>query len=406
MRPLVSLTAPTKQSKAAILFSKSVTPTGQNIHSSPKLDAYPYDILVVNGRTTHISDLIAGNYVAADDAETALALFIQQWADGQENFILSTSGSTGSPKAITITRQQMISSARRTQEALGLMKGNAALVCLHPDYIAGKMMLVRCFVIGMKILFVSPSANPFQHVGDHQIDFCAFVPLQLHDILLSPDKELLRRIQVVIIGGGPINEETVTNIQGLECRCYATYGMTETVSHIALRLLNTAKATTYYEVLPEVALSLDERGCLVIDSPSLPQRVVTNDVVELLDDKRFNWLGRWDNVINTGGIKILPEQLEEKIAVLFREASIQNRFYLDSLPDPRLGSKIVMIVEGSASLDAVSSSMLPLRLAEPYAYPKLILFIPGFIEAANGKINRNATTIHAFHASGSGHSSV
>ncbi len=364
---------------------------------------YDYDSLIVDGLTIHIDDVIAGKQVPATGAEGALFSFIQQWFAGQENFSLKTSGSTGTPKSITISRQQMIASALRTEQAIGLKQGDVALVCLHPDYIAGKMMLVRCFVTGMKIVFVSPSSNPFQKLGDREIDFCALVPLQIHDILQSSYKERLQRVKLVLTGGGALDPVTVKSLQELECRCYATYGMTETVSHIALRLLNTANATPHYVALPGVALSLDTRGCLVIDCDALPHRVFTNDVVELLDNERFIWLGRWDNVINTGGVKIIPEPIEEKIERIFRAAAIKNRFYLGSVPDRRLENKIALVIEGSVSRKLVRSSLLALKLEEPYGFPKLILFSPAFIEAANGKVNRSETTIQALQLD---HSSV
>jgi O-succinylbenzoic acid--CoA ligase len=367
---------------------------------------YPYDSLIVNGLPIHIDDLSAGKCLPADAFESALFSFVRQWLDGQETFVLRTSGSTGDPKEIEITREQMISSAFATQQVLGLKQGDSALVCLHPDYIAGKMMLVRCFVTGMRIFFLSPSANPLFHLGDQRIDLCALVPLQLHDVLQTPDSERLNQIRILLIGGGAIDEETIARLSDFTCKAFATYGMTETVSHIALRLLNTPDAKPYFTALPSVTLEVDPRGCLIINSPILTLPVITNDLVELVDKNKFVWIGRSDNVINSGGIKIIPERIEERITTMFRKASIANRFYVDSFPDSRLGDKVVLVVEGSVSADTIRSSLVPLKEVEPYAFPKLILFVPHFIQAANGKINRRATTNMAFRAAEPGSSSV
>jgi len=377
-------------------FLKSAIRTGQNTLNSRStsdklMSGYPFNSIVVNGVTVPIDDLMAGRHLPSLEIEAALFSFIQQWFNGQESFNLKTSGSTGIPKAITIPRDQMILSAKRTEKALGLRKGDTALVCLHPDYIAGKMMLVRCFVSGMKIVFSTPSGNPFDDINNHDIDFCALAPLQLHDILRSGNAARFNRVRTALIGGGKVSDDDIARLQEINCRCYSTYGMTETVSHVALRLLNTQDATEYYVALPGVTLALDERECLVIDSNWLAQPVITNDVVKLLDKKTFIWLGRWDNIINTGGLKIVPEQVEKEIEKCFRDAAIINRFFLASIPDPRLGNKVILVIEGMHSEEVVRSSLLALKHKQPYAHPQMLLFIPKFIESANGKINRNAT---------------
>ncbi|MEJ7645649.1 MAG: AMP-binding protein [Chryseolinea sp.] len=362
------------------------------------MSSYPYDSIVVNGRTIPIDDIMAGRHPPALEVEAALFSFIKDWLNARESFTLKTSGSTGVPKAITIARDQMITSAKRTQQVLGLKKGDTALVCLHPDYIAGKMMLVRCFVTGMKIVFAAPSGNPFYEIRDNDIDFCALVPLQVYHILQSGHLARLDRIRTVLIGGGKVTDDIIARLREIDCRCYSTYGMTETVSHVALRLLNTQDTTDCYVALPGVALSLDGRGCLVIDCAWLHQPVVTNDIVELRDNKTFIWLGRWDNIINTGGVKIVPEKIEEMIENCFRDASIGNRFFLASIPDLRLGNKVILVIEGTHPEEDIRTSLQALKVEEPYAYPQLLLFIPRFIEAGNGKVNRNATTLVAIQS--------
>src|SRR5262249_14794157 len=154
---------------------------------------------------------------------------------------------------------------------------------------------------------------PLEHLGSEAIDFSAMVPYQVHDILHSPHSEKLQQIGSLLIGGAALDDESLAMLQPFRCRCYATYGMTETVSDIALKRLNGSDATNDYKTLPGIAISHDERECLVIEAPHFEGRIVTNDVVQIKDAHTFAWLGRWDNIINTGGLKVMPEDLEVEI---------------------------------------------------------------------------------------------
>ncbi|MGC3946662.1 MAG: AMP-binding protein [Chryseolinea sp.] len=338
-----------------------------------------------------LDDIVADmTVVATTKFEEALFAFIRAWFTGVEHFSLTTSGSTGAPKRIAISRAQMMESARLTVQALQLTAGQTALICLSPEFIAGKMMIVRCLVADLRIVAVDPSSHPL-HSIEQRIDFTAMVPLQVHD-LLSIHHHSFANIGTVIIGGGAVAPEDIQMIQRLSCRFYATYGMTETVSHVALRRLNGAGASQHYSALPGITFARDDRNCLVIHWPIFGASIVTNDLVELLDREKFIWLGRWDNVINSGGRKILPETLEIRIGDVMKNAGYGDRFFIAGIPDVRLGTKMVLILESDDSDQNYSSLITLLKSSlQSFEVPKAILTCFPFIETQTGKINRNTT---------------
>ncbi|MBA4057912.1 MAG: acyl-CoA synthetase [Marivirga sp.] len=357
------------------------------------MNLYPYDSILLNGRTVEIPDILSGSTYPASEFEKSVFSFITEWLNGVENFIQHTSGSTGTPKAITISRTQMTASAELTERALELKKGYCALVCLSPQYIAGKMMLVRSFVTGMKIVAMEPAANPFKNLPTHQtIDFAALVPYQLRAIVDSDQSKYLDRMSTVIVGGATVDEDIINDLQAYGCNFYATYGMTETISHVALRPLNGSKASENFKTLSGISIELDDRGCLVIKWDKLPDKIITNDLVELTGDDTFRWLGRWDNVINTGGIKVIPEKLESTISKIFATLKLNQRFFVDGLNDEKLGTRVVLFVEGSLNADVsqrlkdIMSDTLP-----KYEVPRQILTIKSFVFTETDKINRKAT---------------
>lgn len=356
------------------------------------MNAYPFDTLLVNAREVNLNDVLQQQATGHDAFEDSLFSFIREWHSGVEQFSQHTSGSTGKPKTISVTRHQMTTSARLTAEALSLKTGDTALLCLSPDFIAGKMMVVRCLVTGMKMIAVTPSANPLELLGSEGIDFTAMVPYQVHDILHSTHPEKLQQIGSLLIGGAALDDESLAMLQPLRCRCYATYGMTETVSHIALKRLNGPDATEDYKTLPGIAIAQDERECLVIEAPHFDGKIVTNDVVQIKDAHTFAWLGRWDNIINTGGMKVMPEDVEAEIGKLFRAQKINNRYFIGSLPDGKLGSRIILILEGHVPVALRDALMTSLRGQLPgYKTPKEIFVVPRFQYTGSDKINRKET---------------
>lgn len=370
--------------------------TISNEHESA-MNVYPYESILINGRIVDIRDILSGSAYPASEFEKSTFTFITEWLSGRENFQQHTSGSTGTPKPITISRSQMAASSRMTEEALELKKGYHALTCLSPQYIAGKMMLVRSFLSGMKIIATEPTSNPFKNIPLHQpVDFAALVPYQLREILNSDQAAYLNRMRTIIVGGATVDDNTICDIQAYGCNIYATYGMTETISHIALRLLNGSKATENFKTLKGISIEADDRSCLVIKWDQLPDKIITNDIIELTGDNTFRWLGRWDNVINSGGIKIIPEKLEASISKIFTQLKIENRFFVDGLSDDKLGTRIVLFVEGAINTDTIQRLKDIMTSTIPkYEIPKEVLPVKSFVFTENGKINRKRTiTLH------------
>lgn len=322
--------------------------------------------------------------------------FIQEWLGSDATVKVKTSGSTGKPKNITIHRSQMEYSAQLTGKYLGLKQGDKALLCLSADYIAGKMMIARAFTLGLDLLLAEPVGNPLEHLpNDVVIDFTAMVPFQLKALLDLKHARLndrLSRIKHILLGGAPVSKELRGLLQSFPNHIYETFGMTETVSHIALKRLSNGGNDGYFETTDSaIILGQDDRDCLVVIAPELsPQPVITNDVVELKDERHFRWLGRVDNVINTGGIKLLPEELEQRISPF-----INDRFFFAAKPDTELGQRLVLVVEAAPygnDKTAVLQEQLKTVLGR-YELPKETIFIAPFVEAANHKINRKETLL-------------
>lgn len=313
--------------------------------------------------------------------------FLLDWLNEKDHIEVKTSGSTGAPKKIQIKKQFMVNSARATGRFFDLPAGTTALHCLPVDYIAGKMMLVRAMVLGWEIDLKLPKANPLDQVFKIY-DFCAMTPFQLDNSLSR-----LHLIRKLIVGGGPISSTQKNLVQGLSTEVYETYGMTETVTHIAARRINPKKKSSDpipFTVLPNVSVSTDDRDCLVIKAPQVSDElIVTNDVVELVSNKSFFLKGRFDNVINSGGIKLHPEQIEAKL-----EPLIPSRFFVTSLPDPALGEKLVLMVESDFSEEALLSLENEIKTSRKlgkYEIPKKIYFVEKFEETPSGKIHRGNT---------------
>jgi O-succinylbenzoic acid--CoA ligase len=358
--------------------------------------------LILNGKPFSLSEVknieVVVDSTTLTPYESKVLTFCQQWLAGQPTFTLPTSGSTGEPKMISLSRAQMQTSARLTGQVLGLQQGNRALVCLAVEYIAGLMMLVRGFELGLDLNVVEPSSNPLAPFpAATHFDFTALVPLQLHQILHdSPEKcPILNRMKAILIGGAPISAALHAQLQSLTAPIYHTYGMTETVTHIALKRLNGPTASDYFTPLPETVLAVDERGCLTIQAPvTNGETLHTNDVVELKPDGSFKWLGRIDHVINSGGVKVQPEQVETALErVLYHQpGQAHRRFLVGPLAHPRLGQAVIALFEGepfSTEVEAKIRAALRQTL-HPYQVPRYFYFTPNLLETATGKIDRLA----------------
>lgn len=371
-----------------------LTSSALDTHRENSRENYPFTRLWINGRHVLLERIRQGLELAQSPFEEATFGFIRDWLSGEENFDLTTSGSTGPPKRISVSRFQMMVSARRTCEKINLQKNLRALVCLDPKYIAGKMMLVRCLTHGLPIMAVDPVSNPLAKIPvDNWVQFTAFVPYQVQAALESKHPHLLNDLDKLLIGGAPVSETLREQLDRYQCECYETYGMTETVSHIALRLLNTKMKQQYFETLPGVQISLDKRGCLVIAADYLPEPVVTNDLVEILGDGKFLWLGRSDNVINSGGVKVSPEKVEKELESIFRKNNLACRFFIAALPDDKLGSKVVLVLEGVQFSSEMINRSLALLKAKLSAFevPREVYSVPRFTDTGTQKVDRALT---------------
>ena len=334
--------------------------------------------------------------------EIQTLIFCGQWLSGQKRFSVPTSGSTGQPKSVNLTRQQMAASARMTGEALHLNKGDSALVCLSSEHIAGLMMLVRGFELGLNVTVVAPAGNPFTAFdfenGGH-FHFTAFVPLQLQTILNSGETHLavLNRMKAILVGGAQVSATLEKTIEQVETSVYQTFGMTETVSHIALRKLNGPDKSEYYEALPGVEIRRDRRGCLTVNSTVTNNEwLATKDLVEIKSGSRFVWLGRVDHVINSGGVKVQAEKVEKVIAEALlemnQEKNSNQEFFVGPLPDNTYGQIVIVVFEDVNHIQIDEKRLrafLSKNLAK-YEIPKSIYFLKSFIRTSTGKVDRKA----------------
>ena len=314
-----------------------------------------------------------------------LYLFLKEWFSPTPTIRLHTSGSTGVPKEITVRKEQMLQSARMTCDFFQLKKGDKALLCLPLDYIAGKMMVVRAICAGLDLYPVEPSGHPLAG-GAELYDFAAMVPLQVYNALqTAEEKQRLSKIRKLIIGGRAINEQLEEALKEFPNAIYATYGMTETMSHIALRRINGAEADRFYTPLPGVKLSLSDEQTLIIDAPWVTETpVITNDIAELHADSTFRIIGRSDNVINTGGIKVQTEEVERIL-----RPHMTGNFAITSLPHPKLGEAIVLLIEPAADAGAVREAVK--KLLPRYQQPLHILTVDAIPLTGSGKTDRTAT---------------
>ncbi len=269
-----------------------------------------------------------------------LTEFINEWHSPSPTLLVHTSGSTGKPKPMLVEKRRMEASARITCRFLGLKSGDTALLCMPLDYIAGKMMVVRSIVWQLRLLSVEPSGHPLRGLKNAPV-FAAMVPLQVYNSLqVEKERALLRQIKHLIIGGGAVSSELAAELKHFPNAVWSTYGMTEALSHIALRRLSGEGATNWYEPFEGVKVSLDDAGCLVVDAPAVCAKpLVTNDIAEIAPDGRcFRIRGRRDNVICSGGIKLQIEEIEAHL-----QAFTTIPFMITKRPDARLGETVVLL---------------------------------------------------------------
>jgi len=341
---------------------------------------------IVDYKTVHHKFKLNGYHFSKEDLERVAYSFVKEgeyyekpvgdflidWFDDKDYIHLHTSGTTGEPKLITVKKQAMVNSALATGEFFGLEPSMKVLHCLPALYVAGKMMFIRGFVLGLELDFVEPRLAPLENVEEYY-DFAAMVPL-----LVKNSLNQLEQIKKIIIGGTLIPQPLEKQILTKKTECWETFGMTETITHIAAKRVG----EKYFSVLPNIMLSKTDDDCLIINAPGLSDElIITNDLVELYSENQFAWLGRKDNVVNSGGIKLIPEQIEEKLSI------IPRRFFMSGVEDEDLGQKLVLVIEGEPfDVDPKIFDHL-----DKFEKPKSIHFIHKFKETASRKIMRDET---------------
>lgn len=333
----------------------------------------------LNGKHYTLSALkeVALDFAKQESYKTHVGNFLLDWLNDKDYVVVNTSGSTGTPKAIKLQKQAMVYSAKATGDFFKLEPNHKILHCLPSNFIAGKMMIVRALVLGLDVHIVTPSSKPLEEISK-EYEFCAMVPLQLENSLKK-----IHKIKTLIVGGAAVSNILKNKLETLSTRIYATYGMTETITHIAIKPLNYSNETSYYNTLPNITVKTDERECLVINASQLnSEAIVTNDVVTLKSETSFKLLGRYDNIINSGGIKFIPEQIEQKLQPL-----INSRFFIASENDKQLGERLIIIIE--AEENSINPSIF--SVLEKYETPKKIYYLNRFIETTTSKINRIKT---------------
>ncbi len=309
--------------------------------------------------------------------------FLKDWFSEDDVIQVKTSGSTGTPKLISLSKTFMTSSALATAKYFELLPGSRVLQCLPTQFISGKMMMVRALENDWDLTIIESSSAPSIPIGN--FDFCSLTPMQLEN-LIHDDAQNLRNIRIILLGGAPVSQSLLQKVQDLKSKIFLSYGMTETASHVAIRTLNGHQASEIFTALGDYFFAQDNRGCLMIYHPPSAQEWVSNDSVELLNPRQFRFLGRLDNIINSGGLKIHPENLEKKLSEF-----LPLPFYFIGVQDELLGEKLILLIEGELPKEEVDEAIKKALKDFPSSYyPKEIRFVHQFERTDSDKIIRKA----------------
>lgn len=358
-----------------------MTPTFDKVHNRFKFNGHQFN-------HSELKEVAYSLIKEGELYEKRIGNFLIHWLDANDFIYVNTSGSTGHPKQIRLKKQAMVNSALATGDYFGLRPGDSALHCLPSHFIAGKMMLVRAMILGLEVDIVEPLLKiAFDH--DNTYDFCAVVPAQLSSII-----EYSQKFKTIIIGGAKIHPQLKKKIESASSQFYETYGMTETVTHVAVKPLKSAKnkGSEIFTAIPNIFFKIDDRNCLIISADQLlKEPLVTNDIVDLISEIEFKWIGRYDNMVNSGGVKLFPEQIEEKL-----ETIIPERFIVSSEPHTELGEQLILIIERPTdSIASIKSKIKQLNALDDYEIPKKIYTLDTFMYTNNGKLQRNKTISEA-----------
>ena len=328
----------------------------------------------------HIKNIIKQKFSTPDKE---LFSFLKTWNDSDEEIQVETSGSTGNPKGIVINKKAMKNSALATNDFFNLSEKSVFLHCLPTKYIAGKMMLIRCIQANGQVIFSSSFSNPIENLDQH-VDFCAMTPFQVANSM-KHSKDNFKWIKKLIIGGASIDYSLEKELKNLKTECFHTFGMTETVSHIAIRKINSSFTLNKYSCLDHVTVAKNENDQLIINAPEINvNSLVTNDIINLVNNKTFIWKGRKDNIINSGGIKQHPELIETKL----RTEISDFPFIIDKEPNKLLGEQVILIINHK---EKIKFPTINFNCLSRFEIPKKVYLIEDFIYTKNNKINRRET---------------
>ena len=371
----------------------------------------PDQVLYLKDKSFSASDIkdsfasYVQEHYGAESFEYSLAMFLKEWFNDSPLIQVKTSGSTGKPKVMMVEKTKMINSACMTLSFLGLKHPYSALLCMPLEYIAGKMLVVRALVGGLKLILVPPCSNPIAAISDSEVlNFAAMIPMQVSSALKdSSHEQRLKAIEHLIIGGGAVDDALASKLKSFPHNVYSTYGMTETLSHIALRRLSGQQASSFYSVFTGVKVYPSAEQTLTIEAPLVNNEpLITNDIVEFNDQGQFRVLGRKDNVINSGGVKLQIEELEQWLKD--RQADLDDSYsrlkncslLISSRPDPKFGSIVVMLY---ATLDNQELSPNELEVLfdkmPKYWHPKAIVKVEAIPLTGTNKPDRAQAKILA-----------
>lgn len=342
-------------------------------------------VVKINGESFSENDIASIVVSDMEEWKRSIFLFLKDWIQDSDAIVQKTSGSTGMPKNIKLKKQHMINSALLTISYFNLNTDSNFLLCLPAGYIAGKMMIVRAIMCKANLIILKPVKNVLDTVAEN-IDFMAVTPMQLYSSLQLIHEKFVKH---VLVGGGAVDSNYENEIMQSHANIVHSYAMTETSSHVALRELNGDSKSNTYKALKGIEFTIDDRSCLQINAPMLLDAPIqTNDIVDLNSKKEFLWIGRADNIINSGGVKILPEHIENKI-----KGIIPCPYFIASLPDEELGEKLVLVLEKSFLLNQEKDMLITKmnKTLPKYHIPKTIIAVARFEWAENDKLLRTPT---------------
>jgi len=300
--------------------------------------------------------------------------FLQTYIQGKE-IEVSTSGTTGIKKMISVSKIQMQKSASATLNYFNLREGNSTLLSLSCDYVAGKMMLVRAIEGKLNLFLAMPCSDPSNYISS-EFDFVPLVPMQVQNIIKTGK---VTQIKKLLIGGGKINDDTLHQLKKCKTQIFESFAMTETLTHFAIKQISPVY-NDWFTTINGFEIDVNEEGELIIKKNNITNcELKTRDLIEKKSTSEFKWLGRTDNIINSGGIKLIPEEIERKISKL-----IPVQFVIVGVPDKKLGEKIAIVSKESLKVELNKiNGLLP-----KYERIQSAFVVNYFPVTQNGKIRR------------------